>query len=933
MQHPAIRLYRFRVVLKITAHAELPPFPAPMIYGLLTHANGRGNDCAPVLPEGLLLDAPEHCRIALSPGDLYAFGFTLIAGSQQEADGRLAALTKGLYSLGENAARGVRLGGNFHVQVVQDLVSGQACFAGARAEPIAAERIDAEIAALQDHEALTLRFTSPLRSLRPKSLRTDGHACFDHNCLDLPLLLQRMQGRQRRIGFLTAAADEPDTDLPEQAAELLANSLAWLDFSYGPANDRTSLGGSFGRVRLRVLKPAVIPVLVRAQYVGVGENLNFGFGRFRIEELGPDPTICLRSESLTDLAFRQPAPDHAAARYGLEPGRISELIRDVAAGRYCPEPGQSVWIEQNQRQRLLCIPTKADRALQRCVVDLLAPAVDTFLEQSSLAYRRGLNRERAAVRLRDAWRDGYRWALKADFLKFFDSVPHNLLKDRLDAYINDDELVRLLMTWVRSGAPQEAIGLPTGAVISPLLANLFLDLFDETVETGDRRLIRYADDLMVLFRSEQDAWQVFRDAEAAAAELSLHLNADKTRVLSLTEPFRFLGFEFRPEQGWQAQPAGRPCQIEDLGWSDGAAPENPVLPQQGLPGEQPLAAAADSSLVILGPGIRRLDVADKRLTWQYASSPQAVMGRSMDRISQLIVLGTPTLSGRLLRAVQRQQVSVTLTDGSGRVRSVLTGDRHEANALLVEQQVRAADDQPRRLTIARQLIAAKIHNFAVLADAFPGSAADSSLGLSLRSLEQQLAAADSVESLLGLEGKAAALWYAELPRRLPRRFSFSKRVSPRAADPINVLLNIAHTHLYRQSALILEQVGFEVSVGILHRPKAGFMPLAADLQEVLRHLMERAVLETAQQLQPGDFSKAEHGPFGLVIRPHAVKRLMATIYRLLSQPVCGADDAEPVEYRQQLARTARSLRRYLLGAADAFQAFRQQDVAAAGANS
>ncbi|MFM7833856.1 MAG: hypothetical protein ACKPJD_18840, partial [Planctomycetaceae bacterium] len=109
--------------------------------------------------------------------------------------------------------------------------------------------------------------------------------------------------------------------------------------------------------------------------------------------------------------------------------------------------------------------------------------------------------------------------------------------------------------------------------------------------------------------------------------------------MSLTEPFRFLGFEFRPELGWQAQPAGRPCQIEDLGWSDGAAPDNPVLPQQGLPGEQPLAAAADTSLVILGPGIRRLDVADKRLTWQYSSSPQAVRGRSMDQISQLIVLG------------------------------------------------------------------------------------------------------------------------------------------------------------------------------------------------------------------------------------------------------------------------------------------------------
>ena len=732
-----------------------------------------------------------------------------------------------------------------------------------------------------------------------------------------------MQNRQRSIGFLPGANGH-DLELPTDCVELLGNELAWLDVTYGPANNKTSLGGSFGRIRIKVLKKSILPTLVRGQYVGVGENLKFGFGKFRIEELGTDATACQRSVSLRDLAFRNPAPDLAAAQYGLEPGRISTLVRSLDDGSYEPAPSYSVWINQKHRQRLLAIPTRDDRAMQRCVNQLLAPAIDGFLENSSLAYRKGLNRDRAAHRIRDAWRQGYRWALRADFCRFFDTVDHEQLRDCMDAYINDDQIVELLMKWVVSGAPEDKTGLPTGAVISPMLANMFLDRFDEQVEKDGRCLVRYADDLMLLFKTEADALQVYRDAEQAANELSLQLNTEKSGIISLTEPFRFVGFEFRPEQGWKATPTATPCSLDDLGWEDSSSQPDETVAECKLPGEQPATVSAESSLVIVGPGLKRLDVQDQRLTWQYTSSSQAVAGRQIKQISQIIVLGTPTLSSRFLREVQRNGIAVTLTDRSGRIRSVITGQQHEIRAELLQQQVAVANDVERRLRISQKFVAAKILNFAVLADSMPGRNNDQATGIMLRALEQRVLQTKSVEELLGLEGAAAAAWYGQFSQRLPSRFSFEKRVSPRASDPINVLLNIAHTTLYRQAGLILEQAGFASTVGVLHRPKDGFMALAADLQEPFRHLMERAVIETAHQLHPSDFSKADDGPFRLVIRPHATKRLMATIFRLLTQPVRGAGDSDPVDYRLQMARTARSLRRYLLGTSETFEVFRHE---------
>lgn len=109
-------VYRVRVNLKVRSNVELHAHHAPVLYAVLSQANGRSRAMEPTLPSGLMLDVPEQCRVQLRSGDDYAFGFTLIAGSSLEATARTSQLIEGLHSLGERKSRrGGKFGGNFRV--------------------------------------------------------------------------------------------------------------------------------------------------------------------------------------------------------------------------------------------------------------------------------------------------------------------------------------------------------------------------------------------------------------------------------------------------------------------------------------------------------------------------------------------------------------------------------------------------------------------------------------------------------------------------------------------------------------------------------------------------------------------------------------------------------------------------------------------------
>ena len=933
-------IFRLRVLLRMTRRAKLHAHHAAALYALLCQANGVARRSTPSLPDGLLLDAPEQCRLDVHPGGEYAFGFTFLDESRATAARRLHRLMQGLRALGKDAGpQNAPFGRNFKVAHVEDLIASGECDLDQGPTPLSPEHIQAEIDRAKALSEWTIQFTSPLRCSRPKGRRRAGHAFFDDDWFGADSFLRRVRLRLERLGAreppLDGRAPSPDSQANSSSSGTIVhgapplprlsrnNRLVWIDLTYGPAATRKALGGAMGSIELTSLTAEEIEDLVLGQYVGVGESTRFGFGRYRLTGLGPDPFPCRRAVSLLDLAFTARSLDEAAHRYELDGGIVQQKAREAESRTYAPSPPIRVTIRTGTKERALRIPVATDRALQRCVHDLLAPAFDLFFEESSLAFRAGLGRHRAARRVKQAWQDGYRWAAKADIHDFYNTVDHALLRSRLEAYLNDPPLIDLLMQWVVEAAPHPGCGLPTGAVISPLLSNLLLDQFDERLARDGARLVRYADDFLILFRSPDEARSLFDAAQSAAEELRLTLNDAKSRLLDLSGPFHFLGFRFQHATQWEFRPNGEPMPLDDLEWHDTASQEGMRPARIVLPSELSGPLPGGDATLILGPGVQWLGESDGKLRYSVWAGGEPSRTVSLDRVEDLLVIGRPTIARELLALLRRHQVQLTLADTAGNAWGVFDADVVEPPAELVTLQAAAAADPMVRLEIARPLIAAKLWNYAALADAASGRS-PGDLAHQLRDLSQRAMQVGALEQLLGVEGTGARLWYSSLGSRLPIEFPFERRAAPAAENPVNALLNLGQVVLHRMASRLLRAAGFVTSLGLLHASRSGHAALASDLQEPFRHIVDRVVLEAVRELNPSDFRRRPGADFPLQIQPRALRRFLELLHWGLARGCIAEGEEEAAPYRLHLSRMVRRLKRVLLTPTAEWRVFRHK---------
>jgi hypothetical protein len=251
-------------------------------------------------------------------------------------------------------------------------------------------------------------------------------------------------------------------------AEAEPRGLLWLDVPVegAPGKRRSyTLGGVLGSVAFRGLTADWLPILAAGRLVHAGSDAAYGFGAYEIA--GPSP-----------LAGHPLAP----ARSFLEAAGLATASAAAAA-----------------------------RAAQRAAAEALGPAIDVLLEDCSHAYRNGFSRGGAARALQRAYEEGYRHVLDADIESLFDAVDWPRLEAKLGALFPFEPLVPLLTAWMRSPVVFDGRtiarrrGLPRGNPVSPLLAKLCLDQFDEELLSRDCRLIRYGDDFVVLTKEAETA--------------------------------------------------------------------------------------------------------------------------------------------------------------------------------------------------------------------------------------------------------------------------------------------------------------------------------------------------------------------------------------------------------------------------------------------
>ena len=933
--------YRVRFVIEATRDIRIPARQGAMIYALLAAAN-KTDESPAAFPRDLLLDVPEENRMTIQSGETYAFGGTLLANTPAEALGVIQQLRVGLTRLStEGKPRRDGLGGNFRLESIQDLVDPRDV-QDQPPSPMPVEFVSREIHALLGRGEITLSFLSPLRLERPGHGKQEHESFFNRRYFDAAYFVRRLLRRMATVGLQPRSEDDQRGVTPE-AVQVVDNRLIWLDLAYGGPQGK-SLGGAVGRVRLRFAPDnyLMLAALAWGQWTRVGKNTHFGFGRYRIEELGDEPLPCARAVSLLSLAWNHPLADRLSSKAGLEAGVLSQTVRDIDEGTYQPHPPVLLEIGEEPKRRQLQIPSRRDRVLQRLVLEVLGPALDSLFESSSFAWRRGLSRHHSARAISTAFRQGYRYAVNADFDRFFETIDHAALEDRLLAYVGDRGAVSLILQWVRSAPTSRTRGIPTGATLSPLLGNLFLDGFDEQIAEQGGRLIRYGDDLLILCRTEDQARQLLNSALIEAQSLKLRLNELPQPIIPLDEPFTFLGFHFEHHDQWQIAAGDRVRSVEELGWKEASSPQGHKPVTLKLPGETGIHSGMGLSAIV-GPGATHFEWRPGVLRCHYTQGREPTE-IPLPGLETLIVLGRLGVSAEILQRICDQSVTVVMADDRGLPFGTVSADESIPSSVLIAQ-VEASQSPQICLNLARSLIVAKLHNYRRLAEAVPRR--DEACVQTLMRCATQADTASSLAELRGIEGYGAATWYGSFSKHLGRGFVFERRVAPNAEDPVNVLLNIAQTLAYRLSVLAIRAAGLVPSLGLMHDSNSRFAPLAADLQEPFRFLMDRVVIEATHVLRPGDFRRSETGPYRLLMAPDASRQFQLLLWKGLSLSATAsvpvpdlaaggsvtaitgnADEAaiesgQPTCYRIWIERQARQLRRLLVAAhASSFFPFR-----------
>jgi RNA-directed DNA polymerase len=243
------------------------------------------------------------------------------------------------------------------------------------------------------------------------------------------------------------------------------------------------------------------------------------------------------------------------------PRGLLDLKEQLRMASYQPLPVRRKWIEKpgTNQKRPLGIPAVRDRIVQTALRNVIEPIYEHTFAEHSYGFRPGRGCPQALHRVQELLEAGSVWVVDADLKSYFDTIPHASLRARMAEHVTDGRVLELIQSYLKQGVMEELkyfeageSGTPQGAVISPLLANVYLNPLDHLMAQAGYEMVRYADDFVLLCRTEEQAQAALAQVQTWVEANGLTLHPEKTRIVDASKPggFDFLGYHFERGHRW-----------------------------------------------------------------------------------------------------------------------------------------------------------------------------------------------------------------------------------------------------------------------------------------------------------------------------------------------------------------------------------------------
>lgn len=231
---------------------------------------------------------------------------------------------------------------------------------------------------------------------------------------------------------------------------------------------------------------------------------------------------------------------------------LKKLSEQIRTGDYQPKAIRRTHIPKpDGTQRPLGIPTVCDRIVQGCIRHAIEPIFEKQFADQSYGFRPGRSCRDALRRLQELLKTGHHYVVDADLKSYFDTIPHERLMEQVQKHVADGRVLKLIRAFLEAKIMEQSAqwtptaGTPQGAVLSPLLSNIYLNPLDHQMASAGYQMVRYADDFVILCQTKEQAQSALEAVAAWTAQAGLVLHPHKTRIVdSRTEPFEFLGYRF-----------------------------------------------------------------------------------------------------------------------------------------------------------------------------------------------------------------------------------------------------------------------------------------------------------------------------------------------------------------------------------------------------